>query len=603
METEIVRRAKGGDSRALEEIYNETRQMVYFTALGILRNEEDAEDVVQDTYIKVFQNIAHLRDENAFISWLKMIAVNVSKNSLKKHKPLLFQNDEQENAMLGSVEEIGEDFLPQEYVDQAEKREIIKNMVKDLPDTQRTAVMLYYFDELPLSEVAKVMETTDGTTKSRLNYARKQIRAGVEDQEKKGNKLYAGVPMLTRILHLVSRNYDLPAKAVKHILADSLQAANAAPESEAAIADRASAALKKAASVKTAEGATASGSATSAAKGIIAKIAGMSFRTKVIALIVAGAIVAGSGTGAALAVKNRNDAVQAAAVLQQKQEAEREAKAESEAKAKAESEAAAKEKAAKEKAAEETAARAKAASAAAKKKAAEEAAAKAKAASAAAKKKAEQAKKQNKALYKAFYDAHWKNKAKVLFFADLTHDGSDEMMIGWIDSSTNQFLPYYVLDIYTVRGGAVTKICTRGGDGTHAAHDVLYLYRENGRDYLFTYTGWGVNLADSTMTTIGYSLLFMNANGDTKEWKHDVYEQTTSDTDGTVKYSQPGTPAQQKKHENAVRQAIKDYRARSKFLLNAGELEEYGIHEDLSFGESDPNPFGEEAAGSAVSRE
>lgn len=52
MDSEIIKKAKAGDNRALEEIYNQTRQTVYFTALGIVKNEEDAEDLVQDTYIK-----------------------------------------------------------------------------------------------------------------------------------------------------------------------------------------------------------------------------------------------------------------------------------------------------------------------------------------------------------------------------------------------------------------------------------------------------------------------------------------------------------------------------------------------------------------------
>lgn len=343
MDVEIVQRARTGDSHALEEIYNGTRQMVYFTALGIVRNEDDAEDVVQDTYIKVFQNIARLQDERAFISWLKTIVVNISKNSLKKRKPTLFQNREEEDAALGTIEEVGEDFLPQEYVDQEEKREIVRSMIENLPDTQRTAVMLYYFDELPLSEVSRVMETTEGTTKSRLNYARKQIRVKVDEQERQGNKLYAGVPMLTRILHLVSQSCNLPTETAKHILANSLQAANiaagtaassAAAGSEVAnqamIADRASTALESSVA-----GTAAKASAT---RGVLAKIAGMSAQTKLIALIAAGVVVVGSGTGAVLAVKHHNDAAQAAIVLQQKQ------KAESAAKAKAAFEAAAKKK-------------------------------------------------------------------------------------------------------------------------------------------------------------------------------------------------------------------------------------------------------------------
>lgn len=328
MDVEIVQRARTGDSHALEEIYNDTRKMVYFTALGIVRNENDAEDVVQDTYIKVFQNIARLQDEKAFISWLKTIVVNVSKNNLKKRKPMLFQNDEEEDAVLGSIEEVGEDFLPQEYVDQAEKREIIKSMIENLPDAQRTAVMLYYFDELPLSEVSKVMETTEGTTKSRLNYARKQIRAKVDEQEKKGNKLYAGVPMLTRILHLVSQNYDLPAETANHILTNSLQAASIAAGTAASSAAAGPEAANQAAIASQASASSAAGTAakTSAAKGILAKIAGMSAQTKLIALIAAGVVVVGSGTGAVLAVKYHNDAARASVSQQVKPLTEQEKK-------------------------------------------------------------------------------------------------------------------------------------------------------------------------------------------------------------------------------------------------------------------------------------
>ena len=155
MDIEVVQRAKNGDSQALEQIYNDTRPMVYFTALGLVHNEDDAEDVVQDTYVKAFQSLSRLREETAFIGWLKTIVVNIGKNRLKKKKPALFRTDEQESAMLESIEEVSEDFLPQEYVDQAEKRRIIREMIDRLPDAQRTAVTLYYFDELPLSEVAK----------------------------------------------------------------------------------------------------------------------------------------------------------------------------------------------------------------------------------------------------------------------------------------------------------------------------------------------------------------------------------------------------------------------------------------------------------------
>ncbi len=345
MDGEIVRRAKEGETQALEELYADTRQMVYFTALGIVKNEQDAQDLVQDIYMKAFQNLSRLESESAFLTWLKTIATNTCKNYCKKKKPALFQDHDEEDFILGKVEEVSEDFLPQEYVEQAEKRRSVQEIIGGLPDAQRMAVMLYYFDELPLSEVSSIMETSDGTTKSRLNYARKQIKTKVEAQEKQGNKLYAGVPVLTRILRMASRDCDLPAEAAQRILAHSMQAASAAAGSaaanQAAVAEHAAAALEDTASAETAQGAEAAAdTAVSGAKGIFAKIAGMTVRTKVIALVSAGLVLAGAVTGVAVSVKKHNDAVQAAMVLQQKW------KAESEARKKAASEAAAKKKAA-----------------------------------------------------------------------------------------------------------------------------------------------------------------------------------------------------------------------------------------------------------------
>ena len=123
-----------------------------------------------------------------------MIAANVSRDWLKKKKPSLFQTDEDEKKQLESVEEISENFLPQDYMDSEEKYQTIKKMVDDLPDKQRVAVIYYYYDELSVPSISQLMETTDGTTKSRLNYARKQIKSKVEAEEQRGNKLYAARP-------------------------------------------------------------------------------------------------------------------------------------------------------------------------------------------------------------------------------------------------------------------------------------------------------------------------------------------------------------------------------------------------------------------------
>ena len=557
MDSEVVKRAKAGDTGALEEIYNETRQMVYFTALGIVKKEDDAEDVVQDTYMKAFENLPRLQEDKAFPKWLKTIVIHISKNYLKKCKPVLFRDDEQEDAVIGSAEEISEDFLPQEYLEQTEKQKIIQDMVFGLPDAQRIAVILYYYDELPLSEVSKVMETADGTTKSRLNYARKQIKAKVDEQEKQGNKLYVGVPMLTRILHMVSQRCDLPAEAAKHILSNSLRAANVTVPTASSTAAGSGAA--QAAAGKSAPGVMENIAAAGkpAAKGLLAKIAGMSVKTRVISLISAAVLLAGGGTGIAVAVKQHNDAAQAAIVMQQNRD--RAAKA-----------AAAKTKQEAAKAAVSSRAASSSSQAAAPGTLSE----------------------QDRQLYKAFYNANFEGTAKGVFFADLTHDGRDEMLVTYLD---NQHSPESgVLAVYTIRNGTVAKIFERPHDVSHSGIGAEYLYRENGLDYIFEPfdlhpNAYGDNV--SSRDEISYWIIFFDENGKQKTYKSDSYADTIY-MDGRIEYAQAGDAKQQKQHQNAVYDSIKSYTAKSKLLFKA----EWGG--DIIFGDGVRDPFGESSAAS-----
>ena len=143
--------------------------MVYFTALKIMGDEDVAKDIMQDTYIKIFSGLSELHDSRAFITWTKAIVVNLCKDHMKKHRPVLFASDEDEKRALSDIPEISEDFLPEEYADRREKSRLIMRIVDALPEVQRVTVILYYYDNLPISEVARITEVSEGTVKSRLN--------------------------------------------------------------------------------------------------------------------------------------------------------------------------------------------------------------------------------------------------------------------------------------------------------------------------------------------------------------------------------------------------------------------------------------------------
>ena len=106
--------------------------MVYYTALKLLKNENEAQDLVQDTYLRAMEHLDSLREAEAFPGWIKRICVNLCKNHLTAKRPLLLGDDKQDFLM--SLEpEVQEDFLPHAYADKMETCRLIDRMVDALP--------------------------------------------------------------------------------------------------------------------------------------------------------------------------------------------------------------------------------------------------------------------------------------------------------------------------------------------------------------------------------------------------------------------------------------------------------------------------------------
>lgn len=217
---DAVKKARGGDKSAIEYIYVNTSKTVYYTALGITKNAADAEDITEDVFIKAFNKLPELKNDLKFMSWLKMIAVNESKNYCLKKKPYLFSDDEDGNNPLDSIPEPSDELIPDKRLDRLEKSRMISEMISSLPEKQRIVVTLFYFDGLSVAKIAQILETNENTVKSRLKYARADIKEKVEQLEKKGIKLYAFpfFPMLGRILGKSARQTEVPPSVMQGVL-------------------------------------------------------------------------------------------------------------------------------------------------------------------------------------------------------------------------------------------------------------------------------------------------------------------------------------------------------------------------------------------------
>ena len=207
---QLVGRAMQGDDSVWGEIYEKTHRYVYFMALKFLRSDQDAQDITQEVYIQAIRSIGQLYSADSFFGWLRSIVYSKCKDFVKKKKPTLLEDEAQ--GWLENIPEIDDKFLPDMTLDSAESRRMILELIDALPYLQRQAVMFYYYDEMTIDQIAALMECPAGTVKSRLNYARQQIKNGVKEHERKGIKLYgvATLPIIVMLLREQASTLPIP---------------------------------------------------------------------------------------------------------------------------------------------------------------------------------------------------------------------------------------------------------------------------------------------------------------------------------------------------------------------------------------------------------
>ena len=187
--TELVTKAAQGDIGAFEEIYNRTYKQTHFTCMAFLKNAQDAEDVSQEVYVTAMQNISSLQDASSFEGWIGKMAVNKCINFLKRNRTVPVEDEVLEVLTEGSDELL----LPEEYVMQEAKRKVLMDIMKEsLSDTLYQTVLLFYFQNLSVAEIAELTECPISTVTARLCKARAKIKEGVlKYEQKSGDKLHA----------------------------------------------------------------------------------------------------------------------------------------------------------------------------------------------------------------------------------------------------------------------------------------------------------------------------------------------------------------------------------------------------------------------------
>ena len=194
---QLVVAAQNGDVKSFEQLYAIYHEKVYGFARMILKNERDAEDVLQETFIAAWQKLNTLDSPPTFSVWIQIIAKNLCNMQLRRKNMVILLDAEQDIENFDTQESA--EMLPAVYAERADLRERLGRIIDGLSEVQRQTVTLYYFNELSVDEISQVMECSPGTVKSRLFLARNTVKTEIEEQERKtGQKFYgiAGIPLL-----------------------------------------------------------------------------------------------------------------------------------------------------------------------------------------------------------------------------------------------------------------------------------------------------------------------------------------------------------------------------------------------------------------------
>lgn len=215
--------------KELENIYNEAYRPVYWTAFSLLKNEQDAEDVVQDTFISFITNYGDMKDTGKAVALLKKISANKCLDRIK-----LSKTDAVEDEFFENIEAVPEDFLPESIIESEQMRKVVMDIIeKSLSEDVRRTLILFYFNELSTKEISEALGIPQGTVLWRLNFAKKKIKKEVEKYEEENKtRLFMAVPFLSKLF--IKEAAEVSFKPMPASISNCLSASSKAYVHEAA---------------------------------------------------------------------------------------------------------------------------------------------------------------------------------------------------------------------------------------------------------------------------------------------------------------------------------------------------------------------------------
>jgi RNA polymerase sigma-70 factor, ECF subfamily len=179
----LVTRARGGDRDAFRLLLEKYQRRAFVLALEIIKNREDAEDIVQESFVKAYLSLASFKGESSFYTWLYRIVFNMAidyRRRLARHGG---ESSELDERTVAGEEAVAAGFVegPQESVTRKQQHAAISRALGTLTPEHRAVVVLREIEGLNYDQIAEVAGVTKGTVMSRLHYARKKLQNALKE--------------------------------------------------------------------------------------------------------------------------------------------------------------------------------------------------------------------------------------------------------------------------------------------------------------------------------------------------------------------------------------------------------------------------------------
>jgi RNA polymerase sigma-70 factor (ECF subfamily) len=182
-DTELVRRALGRDEAAVRAIITANNRRLYRLARGILRNDSEAEDVVQETYVRAFTHLKDFRGDSSIATWLSRIAMNEALGRLRRRRPGVEWSSLPEGTLEAQIIQFPLSSAaddPEKSMAQREIQHVVERAIDELPEAFRLVFITRVIEGMNVEETAEILRLKPETVKTRLHRARAMLRDNVE---------------------------------------------------------------------------------------------------------------------------------------------------------------------------------------------------------------------------------------------------------------------------------------------------------------------------------------------------------------------------------------------------------------------------------------